>query len=186
MHLISSVLFAVSANVDTLIIGISCGIRKSYIPFLEAIIISLITFTGTFLSIHMGLQITAFIPAQAAQIFGCVILILLGIYYVIKPFLKKEEPLSDPDKQKPHKLSLKEAILIGLALSINNVGMGIGASISGVPLIPTSLITLVVCILFLIIGNHIGKIRFFFLINRFADTVAGLILVCLGVYELFV
>lgn len=191
MHLISSILFAFSANIDTFIIGLSYGIKKSHIPLAENVVISLITFAGTILSIHLGLQIVMFIPADVSQAFGSIILIVLGIYYVLKSALqyKSSKALSknmDSNASKPSRLSLKEALVLGLALSVNNVGMGIGASISGLELIPTCVITLMMCIVFLSAGNHIGKIRMFRFAHKFADTASGLILIGLGLYELLV
>ena len=54
MHLISSLLFALSANIDSFIVGMSYGIKKSDISLLKSTIISLVTLIGTIAAILMG------------------------------------------------------------------------------------------------------------------------------------
>ncbi|MCB6202445.1 manganese efflux pump [Extibacter muris] len=191
MHLISSILFALSANIDTLIVGISYGIKKERVPFAENIVISLITFAGTIFSIYMGLQLTLFIPASAAQKIGCIVLIILGLYYTVKSIIEYRQgklPPDDwdnPEAEPPDKtISLKEAILIACALTVNNMGMGIGASISGMKLIPTSIATLLICMVFLHAGNKIGRIGVSGALKRWAGPVSGMILIVLGLYEM--
>lgn len=190
MHIISSVMFALSANIDTLIVGISYGIKKSHIPMLENVIISLITFAGTLLSICMGMQITTFIPAKTAQAFGSIILILLGLYYVVKFLLEllrgrfKAEHWKAEEKE-TKKITLKESAVLACALSVNNMGMGIGASIAGMSLIPTSISTLLFCIFFLYIGNKIGNVGVSEVMRKYSGPLSGLILMVLGLYELF-
>lgn len=45
MHILSSFLFALSANIDSFIVGMSYGIKKSNIDLLKSTVISLITLT---------------------------------------------------------------------------------------------------------------------------------------------
>lgn len=188
MHIFSSIMFALSANIDTLIVGISYGIKKSRIPFVENVIISLITFAGTFLAIWMGMQITVFIPAKAAQIFGSMILLLLGIYYSVMFVIKtiqgkyKTEHWDNEDTQ-TRNITLKEVFILSFALSVNNMGMGIGASIAGMQLIPTSVCTLLFCMLFLYVGNKIGNVGVSEIMQKYSEPVSGLILIILGLYE---
>ncbi|MCB7305423.1 manganese efflux pump [Bariatricus massiliensis] len=214
MHLISSLLFALSANMDTFIVGMSCGIKKDHISLFRNMVISLITLAGTVISISAGLTLAPLLPKKAAQISGSIILILLGLYYIIKSIIIRikeshknklmrisalsaaelpdcsEESTCDikmtelpPDR---HLLPMKDAVLLGLALSINNIGMGIGASITGVELFPTAVLTLAVSMLFLTLGNQLGESTFFKTIRWAADPLSGLILVGLGVYEIFI
>lgn len=193
MYLVSSVLFALSANIDTLIVGISYGIKKERVPFAESIVISLITFAGTMFSIYMGLQLTLFIPPGIARRIGCIVLIILGLYYTIKSMIEYRQgklPPDDwdnPDEKPPDKtISLREAILIACALTVNNMGMGIGASISGMKLIPTSIATLLICMFFLYAGNKIGRIGVSGVLKRWAGPVSGMILIILGLYEMLI
>ncbi|MBU3874839.1 manganese efflux pump [Faecalicatena sp. AGMB00832] len=200
MHLISSLLFALSANIDSFIVGMSYGIKKSDISLLKSTIISLVTLVGTIAAILMGTEISQFLPASCTVGIGCALLIGLGLYYILKAlfgFLKNKirkmevktnEHVSAPADQetKTALLTLKEGLFLGLALSINNFGMGIGASITGLRLVPTAVISLVVSVIFLYAGNFIGKTKMPRISDQTADIISGLILVGLGIYELII
>ena len=199
MHLISSLLFAISANIDSFIVGMSYGIKKSNIDLLKSTVISLVTLTGTVIAILMGTQISQFLPASSTQAIGCALLIGLGLYYIIKSFfsyirekikkaeVKSNECGSGTQNNVPAKASLltmKEGLFLGLALSINNFGMGIGASITGLKLLHTAVMSLVVSVIFLYAGNLIGKTKVPHISDQSADFISGLILAALGIYEL--
>lgn len=201
MHLISSLLFALSANIDSFIVGMSYGIKKSNIDLLKSTIISLVTLMGTVVAILMGTEISKFLPPSSTQAVGCALLIGLGLYYVVKSLfsyvknkfkrigVKSNEvnPITDPRPSKETTLlTLREGLFLGLALSINNFGMGIGASISGLRLVPTAILSLIVSVVFLYAGNLIGKTKVPHISDQTADLLSGLILVALGAYELFV
>ncbi|MCI6465792.1 MAG: manganese efflux pump [Faecalicatena sp.] len=200
MHLISSLLFALSANIDSFIVGMSYGIKKSDISLLKSTIISLVTLVGTIAAILMGTEISQLLPASCTVGIGCALLIGLGLYYILKAlfgFLKNKirktevktnEHVSAPADQetKTALLTLKEGLYLGLALSINNFGMGIGASITGLRLVPTAVISLVVSVIFLYAGNFIGKTKMPRISDQTADIISGLILVGLGIYELII
>ena len=81
MHLISSLLFALSANIDSFIVGMSYGIKKSDISLLKSTIISLVTLVGTIAAILMGTEISQLLPASCTVGIGCALLIGLGLYY---------------------------------------------------------------------------------------------------------
>lgn len=188
MHFISALLFGISANIDTFVVGFSYGMKKQHIPFSTNIILSFITFAGTLLSIGLGMKAAALVPAAASQIAGSCLLILLGLYYCGKYIFEKIKSRgaasADLKAQSESLLSQKEIVLLGLTLTSNNAGMGIGASFAGVHFLLTSLITLILCALFLIAGNRIGSRWAPGFIQRFADLFSGLFIIVLGVYEL--
>lgn len=201
MHLISSLLFAISANIDSFIVGMSYGIKKSNIDLLKSAIISLVTLTGTVIAILMGTEISQFLAPSVTQAIGCILLIGLGLYYMIKSFwgyikgkLKKSEMKTNEldvstngeSSANGSLLTLKEGLFLGLALSVNNFGMGIGASMTGLKLIPTAFVSLVVSVAFLYGGNLIGKTKMPHITDCAADILSGLILVGLAVYEILV
>lgn len=200
MHLISSLLFALSANIDSFIVGMSYGIKKSNIDLLKSTIISLVTLVGTVVSILMGAEISQFLPTSSTQAIGCTLLIGLGLYYILKSFfgyirekfrkaeVKTNELASGSAKNEPTEatlLTMKEGLFLGLALSINNFGMGIGASITGLRLLPTAIMSLIVSVFFLYAGNFIGKTKMPRISDQMADMISGFILIGLGIYELF-
>lgn len=186
LHLISSLLFGISVNIDTFILAMSYGIKKIHISAAVNLIISSITFLGTIASIGLGIRIAGLIPPGFSDILGSLVLIVLGAYYLLKFFLSRKSSQSGDDLKSTSRcsISIKEAVLLSLALTINNAGMGIGASISGMKMIPTSVVTLVCCIAFLHIGNRVGESWISAVISRVADPLSGFIIIVLGAIEL--
>ena len=197
MQLFSSSLFAVSASLDALIVGITYGIKKVHIGFLTNLLVSLVTLAGTVVSIGLGLKLAPLFPPRAASLAGSAILILLGGYYILKfliqalkKYLEKRQltaaEMQHTSSAAPRDvLSLRETILLGIALSVNNMGIGIGASIAGLELLPAASATFIFSICFLYLGNRLGKMRFLRIADRFADPLSGLLLIGLGIFELF-
>lgn len=195
MQLFSCFLFAFSASLDALIVGITYGIRKVQIILWQNLLVSLITLTGTVMSLALGHTILPLLPVKAASLAGSVILILLGSYYLLKysfsvlreVFAAAEEIPNEIQKassEAPPVLSFRELFLMGAALSLNNVGIGIGASIAGLESVPTALFTLLFSVLFLSLGNRLGKLRILGVAERFADPLSGILLIGLGICEL--
>lgn len=85
-------------------------------------------------------------------------------------------------------LTHRELLLLGIALSANNMGIGIGASMAGIPLWAASFFTFLCSMCFLgmgnCLGNCLGQLKFLRLADRFADPLSGLLLILLGICQL--
>ena len=114
MHIFSAVLYAVSANIDALSIGIANYISLSLADFL-----------------------------------GSSLLLLIGIYTVVKSLKECDEIIVTNHLSAVKNISLKETLVLSLVLTINNVALGIGASITGMPELITSLTTFVCSYVFI-------------------------------------
>ena len=80
-------------------------------------------------------------------------------------------------------LTLKESITLSLALTINNLGIGIAASIAGISIFLNTLCTFVITILSLILGLSIGNSYLSNIFGKYGGLVSGIIIVLLGLYE---
>ena len=202
MYLIPVFLFAFSANIDSFIIGISYGIKKTFISLKKNILISLITLAGTTLALLSGSGILRFCPVSYANFIGRLLLLSFGIYYLLKSLIlhfRGSKPLpSDseiesqeltfddigPSSCSPrNQLSRAEALLLGFSLSANNLGIGMSASIAGLAVLPAAPISFLFCILFLYLGNIAGKSQIFQKAGQYADFICGLLLMILGVCQ---
>lgn len=224
MSLFSSLLFAVSASLDALLVGISCGIRKVRIPFLHNLLVSLVTFIGTVLAICTGrwlIPLLADFPSAVQKISwgGSALLLGMGLYYLVKALISRLQKIQSnaPDETEvvsaavseppapaleadiasdtvstipadntcdTSLLSIRELLLMGVALSANNMGIGIGASIAGIALKSASLLTFVCSVCFLHTGNLLGQMQFSEFADHYADLLSGLLLILLGIFQL--
>ena len=81
--------------------------------------------------------------------------------------------------------SLTAICILGCGLSANNVGIGLSASVTGLTVWSALPVTLFFSMAFLFLGNRLGKSPLLQLVGDYADLLSGLLLVGLGVLELF-
>lgn len=202
MDLLSVFLFAISANIDNFTVGIAYGIKKIQVRFASNLLIAFISAAGTFLSMSAGLTLSKFMSVSFANSIGSFALVLIGIWSVKDWFvnhLKKQEKrcvsrshcnrlLEEPelvDKDGSKTLDAKESAALAFALTINNLGLGIGASITGLSVYITVLFTFVFSILSILSGSGLGKTYLSKLLGDFAPLISGILIIALGAYEYF-
>lgn len=83
-------------------------------------------------------------------------------------------------------LSTAEVLTLSLTLSLNNLSAGLSASLAGLTLIPAAVSTIVCSILFLLSGNRLGRNPVLQLAGRAADPLSGLLLIGLGLIQIFI
>lgn len=186
MHIFSSVLFAISANIDCLAVGLSYGIKSVIIDRKSNLIIACISCLGTFLSMIAGTAISKILSPDIANLAGSILLVGIGLYMLIHALNHKHNDTKEYDKDHSGRIDVKEAILLAFALTINNMGLGIGGSITGLPIFWTCFFTFCLSILFIHVAQMIGKKAFSSYIIRYADITSGLIILCLGLIECIV
>ena len=192
MSLISSALFAISASLDALFLGLVFGIRKIRISLTQNLCISFITLLGSFLAIRLGnliplfTEASLFAPGFITSV-GCGILLGIGLYYVIKAlftaFLDDKKPDTDT-KDTPAALTLGRLLLLSASLTANNMGIGFGAGMAGLPLISTCVFIFLFSVLFLHLGNYLGRHQKIQIKEYLADLLCGLLLIALGIWRL--
>lgn len=183
MHLLSPLIFGISASLDALFVGVSYGIRKVPISWRHNLIISSAALVSTYLSTLVGYRILPLLPSFFYDSFGSVILILLGIYYVVK-WLRNNKQTADLTTASEHSaFTGTEILVLSISLSANNIGIGLSAGIAGIHLWPAALSTFLFSAIFLYFGNRMGKTCLFRLPGTTADPLSGLLLFGLGILQ---
>lgn len=192
MHILSAVLFAVSANIDCLAVGLSYGIKTIRIDVKSNLIIAIISTIGTCISMFAGSYITNILSLNMANLIGCIILIIFGGGMICKDIRDRyyppatERDIQFYDKDNSGIIDIKESIALALALTINNVGLGVGASITGLPVIWSCIFTFLISILFIWSSQILGKTCISEYLHNYAAFTSGLLILGLGIYELFI
>lgn len=196
----SSLLFGISASLDALLVGITYGIRGVRIRLWQNLVISLITLLGTCLSVGLGHRLIRFLPETIGNYAGSLILIILGIYYIVKWMIPLLKNLQRPGTAAPKsgqeitsasldgpfpRLKLTEVFALSLTLSLNNVSAGLSASLAGLTLLPAGISTFACSVLFLFSGNRLGRNPVLQLAGKAAEPLSGVLLAGLGIMQLF-
>jgi putative sporulation protein YtaF len=94
-----------------------------------------------------------------------------------------KEPVA-VDQDRSGAIDFKEACVLGLALTLNNLAGGLGGGMAGLNPGLTALLALVTSLLFFVIGLKVGQTYLSRWIGERSAVIAGLALIAIGVYEL--
>lgn len=208
-----AILLSLSSNLDNAGVGIAYGIRRMHVPFSSNLLIALITSAGTLAAMLAGKSISRFMGPGLANFVGGALLIGLGGWAVFQEYwqLQCGLPTTSPAASRPvssenflvrmrliltnpfsvdedfsRHIDKREALVLGVALSMNNLVNGVAAGIAGMEpaLVTTLVFTLSILMLW---GGISAGYRFGARVpSRYTGVVSGVLLISIGVYEFFI
>ncbi|HBI6979387.1 TPA: sporulation membrane protein YtaF, partial [Clostridium perfringens] len=190
---LSILLFVIAASLDILVVSLAYGLKDIKINFSSTLVIASISALGTFISMILGKFLVDLIPVKLGDIIGGLVLLLLGFYSIYSYFKEKKiltshnsENNSSPtfilenpevaDKDKSGNIDFKESLALSLALALNNFGLGIGASISGLNIAFTTISTFIISLIFISLGFYLSKTIKSKNISKNSNLIAGIII----------
>lgn len=202
MSFLSILLFVVAASLDILVVSLAYGLKDIKINFSSTLVIASISALGTFISMILGKFFVDLIPVKLGDIIGGLVLLALGFYSIYSYFKEKKiltshnsENNSSPtfilenpevaDKDKSGNIDFKESLALSLALALNNFGLGIGASISGLNIAFTTISTFIISLIFISLGFYLSKTIKSKNISKNSNLIAGIIIIILSLFIIF-
>ena len=202
------ILLVTALCLDAFTASLACGVSRTKIPPLSALVISLICTGALALSAGLGAAATAVIPPTVTGVVSFVLLLLIGAVKSLEYFLKrlisrKEDKrnqisvklfdlnfvltvYADADKadiDRSKTLSAREAVTLALALSIDGFAAGFGWGLTRINYIELILLSLLSNLVAVALGYFLGK-----LLTRLTKLdfswVGGLILIVLAFTKL--
>lgn len=190
---------ALANNVDNLGARIAYSIRGIEIRISVNVWIALITFVISFGAALSGSAAAALIGVEVAQVTAMVLLVALGLWMIVDRWISTRQNEHSADcagdeadcspfptntrLPQAKQMGLKEATILGVALSINNIGGGMSAGIMGINPYLVGALSALVSFLALWAGNYFAA---FFVQRRIADkagTLGGILLIALGIKQ---
>ena len=202
MSFLSILLFVIAASLDILVVSLAYGLKDIKINFSSTLVIASISALGTFISMILGKFLVDLIPVKLGDIIGGLVLLALGFYSIYSYFKEKKiltshnsENNSSPtfilenpevaDKDKYGNIDFKESLALSLALALNNFGLGIGASISGLNIAFTTISTFIISLIFISLGFYLSKTIKSKNISKNSNLIAGIIIIILSLFIIF-
>ena len=202
MSFLSILLFVIAASLDILVVSLAYGLKDIKINFSSTLVIASISALGTFISMILGKFLVDLIPVKLGDIIGGLVLLLLGFYSIYSYFKEKKiltshnsENNSSPtfilenpevaDKDKSGNIDFKESLALSLALALNNFGLGIGASISGLNIAFTTISTFIISLIFISLGFYLSKTIKSKNISKNSNLIVGIIIIILSLFIIF-
>ena len=149
---LSIFILAISSSMDSLGIGITYGLKKIQLKKWDKLILFSISILITLFSIFIGKLFKNIFNENIFKLLGSLILLIMGLFIILKK--NKNEYTFDLDNS--NDIDYKEAILLGLALSLDSFCIGIGAYALGTNILIFSILVALLQYLFLSIGNFLG------------------------------
>lgn len=198
-------------SIDSLGIGVSYGVRKIKFSHFSFLIISLISLAFSSLSLSIGSAISIIFSEKITSFISILILVILGLFIIKKGLEKPEEneinfeaiqkdkkifsyfikslgisiniikTPSSCDLDKSMKIEPKEAFYLGIALSVDCIGVGIAVSSLDIyaNLFPPFI--MIFQLLFLYCGMFVGnKLNFKKLDESKLSILSGIMLILIG------
>ncbi|WP_369902321.1 sporulation membrane protein YtaF [Bacillus manliponensis] len=208
-HYFSIILLAFTLSLDSCSVGLTYGLRNVRIPLKSIVVIGICSAMVMLISMGIGHMISqVFSPVFATRI-GGVVLVGIGVWVLYQFFQgdKKEVPqhkekvwnfeiaslglviqiLRKPtvaDFDKSGTISGMEAFMLGMALSLDSFGAGIGASLLGFSPIVMAGLVAVMSTLFLFVGMKLGAILSNMRWLQKFTFVPGILLIIIGIWKM--
>ncbi len=202
MYFISIFLLCLAPNLDNMAIGLAYGTKNISVPFKSNLAIALFSGFATFISSLLGNMLTNNIPSYLGSIIGGSIVSIIGIFTIVSYVNDKinkirnsnyicldslKAVMNNPsiaDKDYSGDISLKESILLGIALAVNCLGTGFGAGMSGINILTLTVAVIIFSIITISFGAFIGRRYAAKLLGDRATVISGFLLLAVGVYQI--
>lgn len=184
MKFLTAILFGVSANLDNLVIGTSYEISNKRITLFDNFLIAIIGTIGTFLSMSIGTFLSKLLPNEMANLLGAFVLILMGVYFTFQSILNKNNDTKSLNNSYKN-ISFKATIVLAIGLTLNNLGVGVASSVTGLSIPLVCIFNFIFSIGTIILGQSLGDHVVGKLLGKYSGIISGIILIILGTIECF-
>lgn len=167
-------------NIDSLGIGISYGLKNTKFTLLPNLIVTFVSLVISSTALLIGKGLAGIFPDTVSNAIGCIILAGMGLWIIF-------HPTDEADFDDSNSIDKKEALFLGLALSLDSIGVGIGLSSMGYASIWFPIFNAIFNLIFLNMGKLCGKhIKKRLSIPDFVwNLLAGTLLIGIGIFRFF-
>jgi putative sporulation protein YtaF len=206
----SIILLALAVSLDSFSVGFTYGLRKMRIPFKSIVIIACCSAMTLTIAMSIGHLLQRFLSPVFAEKMGGIILIILGVWVIYQFFRSEKEKDILPHEKVIINLEIKslglvihilkkpmsadfdksgtitgvEAIMLGLALSLDAFGAGIGAVMLGFSpgylALAVALLSSLLVFFGIKLGSYLSQITW---LQKFS-FLPGVLLIIIGVWKI--
>ncbi len=204
-------LLAFAVSLDSFSVGLTYGLRKLKIPFKSIFIIACCSAMTLLASMMIGQLLIKVLPPVVTERLGGAILILIGAWVLYQFFRSNEqEDIDDYNEKTLFNVEIKslgivvqilrkptaadmdksgtitgvEALLLGLALSLDAFGAGIGAALLGYSPLTMAILVATMSSLFVYGGIKAGHLFSKMSIMDKVSWIPGFILILIGILKM--
>lgn len=213
MELALIAVFALALNTDCLLTGVAYGMRRIRLPLRSLLVVSAVSGAVLAAAMYAGGRLGALIPANFINFLASMVLAFIGFCRIIAvirntvrskaaenalitafrvPFLCiAVQILRAPEKadfNADGTVDSRDALMLGVALSLDLAAGGLAAALAGFPLGLTCSVTVLMCFALLLaalrIGGAVGE-RLSAVWGKRVEYLPGIMLIALAVWRIF-
>lgn len=176
------------SNLDNLGVGVALGMRGRRIGAIANLIVAGITMAATAAAVTRGHLFANLIPSAVRGWLGPLIVIAIGVATAgTRAQTPRPAECSRATRgawrhpsRVDHTVSWSEAVAFGVALSVNNLGTGVGAGVSGIPAVAATVSAGLLSLACVGGGSDVGRVLGRLVLGRHAPLIAGMLLLAIG------
>jgi putative sporulation protein YtaF len=196
---------ALASSLDSLGVGVAYGLSGTRVRFTAHISIGIVMLAITWGSVALGNRISHYLPDQVTHIGSALIFAGIGLWTLL-PMLRRKsqssnetatldpnrrlsptavlEALTRADIDHSRDIDWREGVLLGVALSLNNIGGGISAGLIHIGAAEMALLSVFFNVVCLTGGHLLGVQLRASRISDYAQAVSGVLLIAVGLWQL--
>ena len=203
--MLESLFIVVAICIDSLAIGIAYGMKKIKIPIKSLLMINVVCTGVLSVAMFLGNIVKKVLPGNIPSIISFLILLFIGMYFfvegVVNYFEKNEKKkfeikfsnvkiiidvvvdCTKADMNNSGDIDLKEGFYLGMALSLDALGIGFGTAMGSINYIQVLILSFIFNMMIILLGLYLGKK----LVSKFKiqlSWISGLILIFLALCKL--
>ena len=202
-HLLYIIIISLTNNLDNLGVRIAYSMRGIKMTHPINLWISVLTFTITMVAAYLGAGVSGWFDHKVSSVIVMMILVVIGLQMIwqscrtknnVREVLDEKnipgvmDVLVHPEKgDRDHSKNIEfgEATLLGIALSLNNIGGGFSAGMLGLNIFWVGLSSALFSFLALWGGNYVAEYCEKKNLSDRATVIAGLVLIVIGIAQVF-
>jgi putative sporulation protein YtaF len=203
MHFLYTIFIAIANNLDNISVRIAYSIRGIRISLVKNLWISSITFIFSSLSAFSGSILSKLLNHNITSVLSMFLLIVIGLWIILEPYLNKKKSVSDKNSEPPKNIiyniliepesadadnskdiNFKEATFLGIALSLDSIGGGLGAGMIGLNGFLVGFFSALLSFISLFAGNYLTEFLSKRKLGNQVNIIAGVLLILIGVKQI--
>lgn len=166
-------------SIDNIGIGVAYSIAGKKVPLSKNILLSSMAFLVSYICAVSGKAMSSFLNEKTCSVISVSLLVFMGLRMIYEAFRKKDDNLD-----KSNIISNKEAITVGIALSLDDVGSSISSGLIGYGPFMISIPYFIISFIIFYLANFSTKFTSKLNIDNKATIISGILMIALGLTQL--
>lgn len=181
MRIIYLFIIAILNSIDNMGIGIAYSMAGVKVKLSKNILIAFLAFAVSYLASLSGQFLSHFLSDRACSILSMLLLVLMGAKMIYSSFSKTK----NADLSNVKELKYKEALSVGIALALDDIGSSVSSALIGSNAIMISFPYFIISLAIFFSGNY--ALKFFTKLNlgNKPTIIAGILMMIIGISQIF-